>query len=88
MRETMGRAGKVSLSKVSTKEARMATVNFSISDEIKEEFRKTFAHENRSAVVAPLMQQALEEGKRKQVRAAAIGALLQLRREQAPVSDQ
>ena len=35
----------------------MATVNFSIPDEIKEEFLRVFAHENRSAVVARLMQQ-------------------------------
>ena len=40
----------------------MATVNFSIPDEIKEEFQRTFAHENRSAVVAGLMKQAIEEG--------------------------
>ncbi len=66
----------------------MATVNFSIPDEIKEEFQRTFAHENRSAVIAALMKQAIEERKRKQARSAAIDALLQLRREQAPVSDQ
>jgi metal-responsive CopG/Arc/MetJ family transcriptional regulator len=66
----------------------MATVNFSIPDEIKEEFQRTFADDNRSAVIAGLMKQAIEERKRKQARAAAIDALLQLRREQAPVSDQ
>jgi metal-responsive CopG/Arc/MetJ family transcriptional regulator len=66
----------------------MATVNFSIPDEIKEEFQKTFANENRSAVIAGLMKQAIEERKRRQARAAAIDALLQLRREQAPVSDE
>lgn len=66
----------------------MATMNFSIPDEIKEEFQRTFAHENRSAVVAQLLKQAVEERKRQQVRSAAIDALLQLRREQAPVSDQ
>jgi metal-responsive CopG/Arc/MetJ family transcriptional regulator len=66
----------------------MATMNFSIPDEIKEEFQRTFAHENRSAVVAQLLKQAVEERKRQQVRSAAIDALLQLRQEQAPVSDQ
>ena len=66
----------------------MATVNFSIPDDIKDEFQKTFAHENRSAVVARLMKQAVEERKRQQVRAAAIDALLQLRREQALLTDQ
>jgi metal-responsive CopG/Arc/MetJ family transcriptional regulator len=66
----------------------MATVNFSVPDEIKEEFQRTFAHENRSAVIARLMKQAVEERKRQQVRSSAIDALLQLRREQPPVSDQ
>jgi metal-responsive CopG/Arc/MetJ family transcriptional regulator len=76
------------LLKVSTKEARMATMNFSIPDEIKEEFQRAFAHENRSAVVAQLLKQAVEERKRQQVRSAAIDALLELRRGKAPVSDQ
>jgi metal-responsive CopG/Arc/MetJ family transcriptional regulator len=76
------------LLKVSTKEARMATMNFSIPDEIKEEFQRAFANENRSAVVAQLLKQAVEEKKRQQVRAAAIDALLELRRGQAPLSDQ
>lgn len=66
----------------------MATMNFSIPDEIKEEFQRAFAHENRSAVVAQLLKQAVEERKRQQIRSAAIDALLELRREQAPVSDQ
>jgi predicted nucleic acid-binding protein len=66
----------------------MATVNFSIPDEIKEEFLRVFAHENRSAVIARLMQQAVEDRRRQQSRKAAIDALLELRQGQAPVSDQ
>jgi predicted transcriptional regulator len=65
----------------------MATVNFSVPDEIKEAFQEAFANENRSAVIARLMQQAVEEKHRQQRRAAAIEALLGFRRKQRPVSD-
>lgn len=65
----------------------MATVNFSVPEEIKKEFLETFAKENRSAVIARLMQQAVEERKRQQRRAKAIDALLELRRRQPPVSN-
>lgn len=66
----------------------MATVNFSVPDEIKQEFQEAFANENKSAVIARLMKQAVEEKRRQQTRAAAIDALLELRREMRPVSDE
>jgi hypothetical protein len=65
----------------------MATVNFSVPDEIQEAFQETFAGENRSAIIARLMQQAVEERQRQQRRAVAIEALLNLRRRQRPASD-
>ena len=65
----------------------MATVNFSVPEEIKKEFLETFAKENKSAVIARLMQQAVEERRRQQRRAKAIDALLELRRKQPPFSD-
>lgn len=65
----------------------MATVNFSVPDEIKRDFNETFADENRSAIIARLMQEAVEERRRQQRRAAAIEALLDLRRGQRPASD-
>lgn len=64
----------------------MATVNFSVPDEIKEAFQEAFAKENRSAIIARMMQEAVEERKRQQRRAAAIDALLDLRSRQHPVS--
>jgi metal-responsive CopG/Arc/MetJ family transcriptional regulator len=64
----------------------MATVKFSVPDEIKEAFQEAFANENRSAVIARLMQQAVEEKRRQQRRGAAIEALLDFRRKQRPVS--
>lgn len=65
----------------------MATINFSVPDDVKQAFQETFADENRSAVIARLMRQAVEDKKRQQRRAAAIEALLDLRRQQRPVSD-
>jgi metal-responsive CopG/Arc/MetJ family transcriptional regulator len=66
----------------------VATVNFSVPDEIKEAFQQTFAHENRSAIIARLMQEAVEERRRQQRRATAIEALLDLRQRQRPVTDE
>jgi hypothetical protein len=65
----------------------METVNYSVPEEIKEAFQEAFANENKSAVIARLMQQAVEEKRRQQRRAAAIEALLDFRQKQRPVSD-
>ena len=60
----------------------MATASFSVPDEVKQAFQEAFAREDRNAVIARLMQQAVEDKKRQQRRAAAIDALLDLRRQQ------
>jgi hypothetical protein len=39
----------------------MATVNFSVPDEVKEAFDKTFGDRNKSAVIAELMRRAVRE---------------------------
>lgn len=65
----------------------MATVNFSVPDEVKREFNEAFGGQNKSAVLARLMRQAVEERRRAQRRAAAIDTLLKLRRRQRPVTD-
>ena len=65
----------------------VTTVNFSVPEEVKKAFNETFANENRSAIIARLMQQAVEERQRPGRRAAAIDALLDLRSQQRPVSD-
>ena len=64
----------------------MATVNFSVPDQIKQEFNQLFATENKSAILTQLMQQAIETRKQQQRRAAAIDKILQLRSTQNPVS--
>jgi len=65
----------------------MATVNFSVPDEVKQAFQEAFADENKSAVISRLMMRAVEEKKLEQRRAIAIDRLLDLRKRQRPVSD-
>jgi hypothetical protein len=66
----------------------MATVNFSVPEQVKRAFNEAFAGENKSAILTRLMEQAVEERHRQRRREAAIDRLLTLRREQAPVSDE
>jgi hypothetical protein len=61
----------------------MATMNFSVPEDVKKQFDKVFAGKNKSAVLTQLMQQAIEERKREGQRKRAIDHLLALR-EQAP----
>jgi hypothetical protein len=39
----------------------MATVNFSVPDDVKASFDKTFGDENKSAIIADLMRRAVRE---------------------------
>jgi len=65
----------------------MGTVNFSVPDEVKKAFNKAFEGENKSAVLARLMRQAVEERERQKRRVAAITALLKLRARAKPASE-
>lgn len=65
----------------------MATVNFSVPDEVKDKFNRAFARENKSSIIARLMMQAVEERKLQRTRARAIDAILRRRRTQKPVSN-
>jgi hypothetical protein len=65
----------------------MATVNFSVPQDIKEAFDKTFARQNKSAVLADLMRQAVEERRRRKRVAKAIDKILILRKRMRPVDD-
>ena len=64
----------------------MATMNFSVPDEVKEEFNRTFARENKSSIVARLMMQAVEERRLQKQRARAIDKLLKLRSQRKPIT--
>jgi len=54
----------------------MATVNYSIPDDVKELFNTAFAGANRSAVISGLMQQAAEHELRIKSRRESVDALL------------
>ena len=62
----------------------MATVNFSVPDEVKDAFNATFFDVNKSAVIADLMREAVERARRKQASDGAVDAIL-ARRRRAPV---
>jgi hypothetical protein len=64
----------------------MSTVNFSVPEDVRQEFNQLFANENKSAILTRLMQQAIAEKKQQQRRQLAIDKILQLRESQAPVS--
>lgn len=64
----------------------MATVNFSVPDEVKQLFNTSFEGKNKSAVIAELMLQAVENQKEQEKRATAIERLLVRRQAKKPVT--
>ena len=62
----------------------MATVNFSVPDDVRDLFNATFAHTNKSAVIAELMREAVERAARQRASKRAIESILK-RRTTAPV---
>lgn len=64
----------------------MATVNFSVPEDVRQEFNQLFSQENKSAILTKLMQQAIAEKKRQQQRQLAVDKILELRANQVPVS--
>lgn len=64
----------------------MATVNFSVPDDVKRRFNKAFARKNKSRVIADLMARAIEEQQVHDRRKKAIDALLARRRAKRPIT--
>ena len=62
----------------------MATVNFSVPDEVKDALNATFSDVNKSVVIADLMREAVERARRKQASDRAVDAIL-ARRHRATV---
>ena len=77
--------GKMLLEMLS-KEKLVATVHFSIPDEVKELFDSAFAGQNRSAVIAKLMRDAAEHELSLRRRRKAVAEVLRERTATAPVS--
>ena len=70
----------------------MATMNFSIPDDVKDEFNEVFQGENKSAVVTGLMRRAIEERQQRAKHDDAFDALmeelLRARAQDPPMSDE
>lgn len=64
----------------------MATVNFSVPDDVKERFNKAFAGQNKSQIIAELMERAVQEQALKKRRARAIEGLVGRRTRRPPAS--
>lgn len=62
----------------------MATVNFSVPDEVKRAFNETFNGRNKSAVIASLMREAVEREHRRRESHEAVRRIVE-RRRRAPV---
>jgi hypothetical protein len=65
----------------------MATVNFSVPSDVKEAFDKAFSRQNKSAVLAELMRQAVDERQRRRRRARVVEKLLALRKRTRRITD-
>ena len=66
----------------------MATVNFSVPDDVKEAFNEAFDGRNKSAVIAGLMREAVERVRSGQRSREAIGRILERRRGRPVLSDE
>ena len=65
----------------------MATVNFSVPDDVKESFNAAFAGQNKSRIIADLMRRAVADEERQQRRAAALTRIADRRSLRPTASD-
>ena len=65
----------------------MATVNFSVPDDVKDAFNETFKDRNKSAIVADLMREAVDRFRRRKQSHRAIRQILERRRGRQVLSD-
>jgi metal-responsive CopG/Arc/MetJ family transcriptional regulator len=66
----------------------MATVNFSVPDDVKEAFNEAYKGRNKSAVITELMREAVERAERKQGSHDAIARILERRKHAPAVTDE
>lgn len=64
----------------------MATVNFSVPDEVKTAFDRAFAGQNKSAVVAELLRRAVRETEQRERREQLFRRLSEARTRRPPAS--
>jgi metal-responsive CopG/Arc/MetJ family transcriptional regulator len=65
----------------------MATVNFSVPDDVEAEFDRFFGDQNKSAVITELMRNAVADAKRRKQRESIFRALTKRRTERPSVTD-
>jgi metal-responsive CopG/Arc/MetJ family transcriptional regulator len=66
----------------------MATVNFSVPDDVKEAFNEAYKGRNKSALIAELMREAVERAERKKRSHDAIARILEWRKHAPAVTDE
>ena len=65
----------------------MATVNFSVPEQVKKAFNKAYANENKSAVIAELMRDAVARKNRIKARRGALRRIAARRSSRTAVSE-
>lgn len=65
----------------------MATVNFSVPDEVRDAFNETFGDRNKSAIIADLMREAVDRFRRRKQSHEAIQRILERRCGRQALSD-
>ncbi|MDD5323264.1 MAG: hypothetical protein PHD43_22165 [Methylococcales bacterium] len=66
----------------------MSTMNFSVPDDVKEAFNEAYKGQNKSAVIAELMREAVERAQRKQRSHEAISRILDRRKHAPALTDE
>ncbi len=66
----------------------MATVNFSVPEDVKQAFNETFKGQNKSAIIADLMREAVERAQQRQRQSEAIDRILERRKRAPPLTEQ
>ena len=64
----------------------MATMNFSIPDDVKERFNLAFVDANKSAIVTQLLEEAIERAEHKRRSDLAVKTILTIRKSNASMS--
>lgn len=65
----------------------MATVNFSVPDDVRDAFNEAFKDRNKSAIVADLMREAVDRFRKRKRSHEAVQRILNRRRDRRPSSD-
>jgi metal-responsive CopG/Arc/MetJ family transcriptional regulator len=66
----------------------MATVNFSVPEEVKRAFNETFQGQNKSSIIADLMREAVERAQRRERQSEAIDRILEQRKHSPPITEE